>query len=538
MNSFECLESRRLMDASPAPIVINGTPGSDLITIQPYQPTTGNASMALIGKGTSVTKSLVVNVNGTTSYVTPAPGQVLKINGLDGNDVIRMYNTNTPAEVHAGNGDDVVGTAGGNDLIFGDDGRDRIDAGAGNDTVHGGAAPDTTNGGLGDDVLYADGGGDNVYGAAGADRIYGGNGPDWLHGDDGGDTIVTIGGGTSDTAWGDAGFDSFWVDKAPTEKIGDANLSEMAINLHYVGSYDVLNVNGVPQSNGPVLTMAKAKKSPAPFMGPLASPGAFNLGSLGGLGSIFNPTNLPDPDPNGYQYKNFSNLPLFGRGGPMPDDIRQGWLGDCYFMAGLGALAKYAPNTIKQNIVDMGDGTYVVRMFDKQHVEHYLHMDADLPVSGSSPAYAGLGVGDTLWVALMEKAWAFFRKNLGTYKSIEGGWPEHTYQSMGLRTTVLASTTYNSPGLMVQAINNLLANQNSVTFVTKNKAPVLVGLHVYMVDRVINNPDGSTSVRVRNPWGTDGHGVGDATDGNNDGYLTLRAEDLFQAYDQVAGGRM
>jgi hypothetical protein len=60
-----------------------------------------------------------------------------------------------------------------------------------------------------------------------------------------------------------------------------------------------------------------------------------------------------------------------------------------------------------------------------------------------------------------------------------------------------------------------------------------------MVDRVITNPDGTTSVRIRNPWGDDGPGVGSAQDSNpHDGYLTLSATDLFQAYDQVAGGRM
>jgi len=71
--------------------------------------------------------------------------------------------------------------------------------------------------------------------------------------------------------------------------------------------------------------------------------------------SIFNPSNLPDPDAKGYGYKSFSSQSLFASSGPSKDDIHQGGLGDCYFLAGLSAVAKTAPNVIQQSIVDLGD---------------------------------------------------------------------------------------------------------------------------------------------------------------------------------------
>jgi len=262
------------------------------------------------------------------------------------------------------------------------------------------------------------------------------------------------------------------------------------------------------------------------------------FGGFGGFGKLGGLSHqLPDPEAPGYTFKNFSANPLFGRGGPNQDDIHQGYLGDCYFLAGLSAAAKVSPNYVKQSVTEMGDGTYAIRFFDINHQAHFLRVDGDLPVSGTNPAFAGLGIGNTIWAPILEKGYAFFRKGLGTYASIEGGWPEHAYRALGMRTTVDASTTYNTPEKMVQAIRDLWANGNAVTFVTKQNAPVLVGLHVYMVDRLITDASGVVSVVLRNPWGSDGHTDG-TSDGTNDGYVTLRADVLFGAYDQVAGGRM
>ena len=496
MRFFELLESRQLADAT-APYVVTGTAGSDVISVEPQQPPvlqplgfrlrTLRENTILNGKAVRVT------VNGVTTLASLASGQRIQINGLDGSDRITVTGSRN-VEINGGNGDDV------------------ITGGAGNDVVRGGAGIDVLRGGPGDDVLYADAGGDVVHGDAGDDRLYGGAGPDQLNGGDGADTIVSIGGSALDRAWGNAGYDSFWVDKAPGERIEDANFSEMAINLHYVASYALVNVNGVP---------AERLAWPRDPM------------RLGRLGS--GTTNLPDPYAWDVPYRRFADRPLFNGGGPHPDDIKQQGLGDCYFLAGLSAVAKTAPNTIRQSVVDLGDGTYAVRFYDKQKVQHYYRVDADLPAwTDGNPVYAGLGIGGAMWGPILEKTWAFFRKNHGSYASIIGGWSEHTYQALGLRTTIYASTTWNTPQKMVEAIMDLKNKGNSVTFGTRQNPSVLVGLHVYSVDRVFSDFDGIAYVVLRNPWAIDGPN-GDTV---NDGYVTLRADVLFGAYDQVAGGRM
>jgi hypothetical protein len=526
MRLFDKLEARRLM-AVTGPYIINGTPGPDVISVS-YDPPAmiqmkldRAVTRAMGGGGAGGgTEKAYITVNGHKKTVQIPQTQAIIINGLEGDDLIEVSGNHT-VEIHAGAGNDRVFGGPRNDLILGDAGHDIINAGLGNDTVRGGADGDELHGNGDDDVIYADGGGDAMFGDAGADKLYGGADNDNIHGGDGPDIIMAVGGGSGDVTFGDSGYDSFWVDDKPTEVIGDANISEMAINLHRVNSFEWPKLPVFTQ----VMTRSAVKRG-------------FGFGGLGGkLGGFFD--SFPDPVAPGYTYQNFSDKPLFGNGGPMPEDIRQGQVGDCYFMAGLSAVAKISPNYIKQSVAEMGDGTFAIRMYDINHKAHYLRVDADLPVnSWGGLAYAGFGVNNTIWAPILEKAYAFFRKGEGTYASISGGWPEHTYRALGMRTTVLASTTYNTPEKMIQAIRDLWANGNAVSFVTKNNAPVLVGLHVYMVDRLITDAAGVTSVVLRNPWGSDGRTVDNNFDGTDDGYVTLRADQLFTAYDQVAGGRM
>src|SRR4051812_41864170 len=446
MNRFEALESRKLMDAT-IPYVINGTAGGDSIKVSYDPPITMQVlARAVRGvrdvRGPAMASNMAyITVNGVQTVAQIPQTQQIVINGLAGDDAI-SFSGNHTVEIHAGAGNDRVLGGPRNDVIFGDAGNDQIQAGAGDDTVHGGADGDDVHGNAGDDWVFAEGGGGGGSGDAGDDHLFGGDGPDNVHGGDGMDTIMTVGGGSSDVAWGESGFDSFWVDDKSTEVIGDANLSEMAINLHRVGNFE--------WPKPPVFQQTFSARATTRAFG--------KLGGLGGLGGMLD--KFPDPAAPGYTFKDFSNNPLFGRGGPMKDDIRQGQLGDCYFLAGLSAVAKTSPNYITQSVADMGDGTYAIRMWDINHVAHFLRVDGDLPVSGTSPAYAGLGVGNTIWAPILEKAYAFFRKGEGTYASISGGWPEHAYRALGMRTTVDASTTFNTPEKMVQAIRDLWSTGN------------------------------------------------------------------------------
>ena len=86
----------------------------------------------------------------------------------------------------------------------------------------------------------------------------------------------------------------------------------------------------------------------------------------------------------------------------------------------MGAVAHTNQNTVRQTVVDLGDGTYAVRLGG----DEFFRVDADLSTNGAAswiPTYAGLGVENSLWAAVIEKAYTHFRSGDNTYASIASG---------------------------------------------------------------------------------------------------------------------
>jgi hypothetical protein len=87
-----------------------------------------------------------------------------------------------------------------------------------------------------------------------------------------------------------------------------------------------------------------------------------------------------------------------------PDAVKQGTIGNCYFLASLSALAATNPQQIKDMIRENGDGTYTVTFPG----------DADNPVTVKAPTDAEMGLYNGcsehgLWAAVMEKAYGQYR---------------------------------------------------------------------------------------------------------------------------------
>ena len=420
------------------------------------------------------------------------------MDGSDGDDYIYGWQGND--NLYGGWGTDEIHGFSGNDNLYGYTGNDRLYGEDGNDNLRGEWDNDAVMGGNGDDVCHGDYGHDWVWGEAGNDKLYGGHGDDGVVGGAGNDTIVTIGGGQYDSVWGEAGFDSFWTDSEASEHINDADWSEIVSgNVHRVGSF---------------MTERFTNGSWWPGDWQYQTPGRDPNGN-----------NFRDPD-GGANYLNFSNRPLFSSSGPTKDDIDQNGLGDCYYLATLSSVAKINANRIRQSVVEMGDGTYAVRFFSGGS-EVYLRVDGDLPTNGVSPTYAGLGVGNSTWVAIMEKAWAHFRRNEGSWASAEAGWMDEAYSALGTSTTTLDVDGWykfwNNSDNLWQYVCDRLSEGRSVTVGTHSGASALVGLHAYMVDYVYYS--GTTKmVRLRNPWG----GAGSAG-----AYVHISAQQLFDSISRV-----
>jgi len=95
--------------------------------------------------------------------------------GLGGNDTIVVdQRINMPAELHGGDGNDVLFGGPGRDQLFGDAGNDNLHGGSGNDQLFGADGNDSLFGGRGRDLLVGDDGRDALFGQEDDDILIGG----------------------------------------------------------------------------------------------------------------------------------------------------------------------------------------------------------------------------------------------------------------------------------------------------------------------------------------------------------------------------
>jgi hypothetical protein len=214
---------------------------------------------------------------------------------------------------------------------------------------------------------------------------------------------------------------------------------------------------------------------------------------------------LPIITGGGISYQTANGV-LFS-GTPSRNDARQGYLGDCYFIASVTSIADQTPAAIQNMFLDNGDGTFTVRFFGPTATD-YVTVNRQLPaLANGSLAYAGLGLsvssGSTsLWVALAEKAYAQWnetgqsgRDGTNTYAGIEGGWMSNVNrQVLGYASSNYAVSTSNAAHLASQ-----LGGGRAVTIGTKpNAANGLVGSHAYIVT---GYNAGTGTFDLFNPWG-------------------------------------
>jgi hypothetical protein len=383
----------------------------------------------------------------------------------------------------------------GNDYLEGYNAVDTFVGGEGDDTLVGYGGNDQLWGGAGNDVVLGGSGDDQLMGGDGDDQLNGQSGNDRLWGENGNDVLVMLDAATGDWGAGGTGVDTFWVDRNGSR----------ADTVADTGSGDKVQ-----------------------------SVGAF----ANGADRTLDGDRIADPAVKaGYGYRAFAGNPLFAKSGPSLADIRQGQLGDCYYLAGLGAIANDTPMTLRQNIVDFNDGTYGVRLGNS-----FYRVDNDLPVrTGSTQAaFAALGRENSMWVAVAEKAFAHYRRGQNSYASIEAGIMEETNRAFGATSSGTQSfASYGNARALINDLYNRWNTYQSVTvgfFSGPSNGPLVLG-HAYTVVSFVRDAvETVTGVVVRNPWGVDG---GSQTDSNPyDGLVTLTAAQLFEYSGCVSWGRV
>lgn len=191
-----------------------------------------------------------------------------------------------------------------------------------------------------------------------------------------------------------------------------------------------------------------------------------------------------------------------------PNDIRQGSMGNCYFLSALSVLAEHGQRISKlfpsDQINDSGAyGVYV----NKNGAWNVIVVDDYFPCSSPSagPSFSKSN-GPELWVLLLEKAWA---KIHGSYEKIE----------LGLTKDVLRDLT-GAPCMVFttddpEAWNKLLDAESKKYLLTASAGNTkasqqlieqmgLIGQHAYAildVQAVTTATGPARLLKMRNPWG-------------------------------------
>jgi hypothetical protein len=195
-----------------------------------------------------------------------------------------------------------------------------------------------------------------------------------------------------------------------------------------------------------------------------------------------------------------------------PNDVDQGYLGDCWFMAAVAAVARAKPEALRKLIKANADGSYDVTIYVdkwfsvKGKPKVIKNVRPTFPTDeNGKPAFAGLGDKE-LWVMILEKAYAI---HVGGYDDLdEGG-------DAGDAIAALSGVDAESYGLSGMSEKEILDKINSAI---KNKRPIvassqdfdksdkkkseivaklgIAGNHAYSVKGVTG-----TNVDLHNPWG-------------------------------------
>lgn len=204
---------------------------------------------------------------------------------------------------------------------------------------------------------------------------------------------------------------------------------------------------------------------------------------------------------------------LFGTGGPKYTDVRQGAVGDCYFVATLGETALKLPSAIQSMFVVNGDGTYGVRFY-QNGTARWVTVDSQLPTyNGGYFLYANMGAranstSNVLWVALAEKAYAQMNESgwlrpsawgggQNAYAGIEGGL--FTDAAKQIANRVGSSYTVNGASDDV-SLNNAVTAGKLIGFASKSSPgdSRIVGNHQYVL---VSYNATTKMVTLFNPWG-------------------------------------
>ncbi|CAK60103.1 unnamed protein product (macronuclear) [Paramecium tetraurelia] len=197
-------------------------------------------------------------------------------------------------------------------------------------------------------------------------------------------------------------------------------------------------------------------------------------------------------------------------------DIKQGILGDCYFLSSISTIACRWPEVIKDLFISQRankEKLYAVRLcLDGEW--KVVVLDDFIPVNGQGNPAFSKNAGAEMWVALLEKAWA--KMNID-YTDIEGGDPREVIKSITGGPTWIVFTNAADFKITITKMFRYEVCYDQWYFWIKSELYQLwfgAWTCIFIIEGEV------TLLKIRNPWGNK-EWNGDWSDGSS-----LWTEDL------------
>lgn len=543
---LEALENRKMMtincslDAAGTLSVI-GDAGVDKVTVYTSGINTAVESISPTGAKT------YWNMGSTV--------KALLIAGYGSDDVI-TNNTNLPATIYGGNGNDTINGGSNVDKIYGELGNDIINGNAGGDFLYGGGGSDTIRGGAGFDGIMGDdsthdamtiaqeaalpySNADTIYGGADDDQMIGGLGNDVIFGGAGNDQIN--GGRGDDQLYGDDAMNRIFCpeDNAyagnDTLDGGDGNdrLAGDAYNdTLYGGSNDDLLIG--QDGDDKLYGQAGNDVLYGQFGSDFLDAGSINEFADGGDGLDFN------------AYVTTVNGAKF-------DDIAEGtpWAGQL-----LSAMSSAAAKGIDlgARISYSGLGSYAVSLFDKNSSGSYSPTTVYVKFDGKLTAYDTVahfrGQEGESWTIIMNRALnqllGFGRLNAAEALSAITGraaatynWTDASGGTAYYTNDYRLQTLYNVGNQIPTVVSTYGAGAVDTRLFSANRTYAVKNVYITGYNYVNYQYVPQYTVVLYNPEGVDNKNVGTVSGAissgdNNDGLITISGDAFLRNFGSMS----
>jgi hypothetical protein len=232
----------------------------------------------------------------------------------------------------------------------------------------------------------------------------------------------------------------------------------------------------------------------------------------------------------------YTDKNLYGAGGaPRAEDIDQGGLGDCYYLAPLDALASQQPQTIRNAIrYDASDRSFHVTLYreGRHHEPEPVtvavtqgDLQGDRVKGVDSPRFWRNPGSAPLWPEVMEAAYAKLEATRPGEPIADeldhigrGGWPRDAIFALtGQRDTRLPVSGMRNLDKTYARLQEALQEDRPMVLSTNpmremphdglvkgewdDKDPAKRSGHVYVVEAVYKNVQDEVVLKLRNPWG-------------------------------------